>query len=686
MAGTITHESSASSRSFFCVGDIKQAIYGWRGGMTQIFATLQNSLGQLQEERLATSRRSAPPIIDVVNKVFSNLSQCDLDQKYLSGLNSWSERFEEHTTFKSDAPGYVCLSTGPAHDSENPGLHLKHVAARVRDLFAKAAGRTIGVLCRKNEVVARLIYELRKLEVDASEEGGNALDDSPAVELLLSLFTLADHPGHSIAWFHLQNSLLKEHLASFATADALSAHLRTALISDGYGQFAHTWATRIAAECDRRDLSRLQQLVESAYSYQARSTLRPADFVSWVRKKRVPDPSAAAVRVMTIHSAKGLEFDAVVLPELAASLAGQAPAFVVGRDPATLAPNFVCRYANEAVQRLLADSERLAFDQDRQMRVEESLSLLYVAMTRAIHALYLFIPGPRNGKFGGKLGWNNLLLQTLAPKATPQECTTLFEHGDPNWFQRLEAKPSAVPDTTPGAIKFHTEATQRRRGLEHLAPSRREGMGRINLDRLFTPAEGTGTAAGTLFHAWFETIAWLDDGPPSEAALRSVAQRLRSTLPAETWRNLDQLLHTFQKWLATPNIAAVLRRSTYSSPEQPEFPSALKSVWTPSLCPQKVECERPFIVRDAETYWNGSLDRVVWLGDKASGRIVAADVLDFKTDQIEPGNAQALLARTEHYRPQLEGYRRVVARMARLPEVRVAARLLFTYASQIQHV
>ena len=34
----------------------------------------------------------------------------------------------------------------------------------------------------------------------------------------------------------------------------------------------------------------------------------------------------------------------------------------------------------------------------------------------------------------------------------------------------------------------------------------------MSLDRLFQPSAGTGTAAGTLYHAWFETISWLDDG------------------------------------------------------------------------------------------------------------------------------------------------------------------------------
>src|SRR5207249_1970782 len=108
---------------------------------------------------------------------------------------------------------------------------------------------------------------------------------------------------------------------------------------------------------DRRDLSRLQQLVEMAYAFGPRSTLRADDFVTWVRNQRVPDPSGAKVRVMTMHAAKGLQFDAVFLPELDTGLLGQPPSFVVGRGK-DLSVNFVCRYAIEAVQELLTGKER----------------------------------------------------------------------------------------------------------------------------------------------------------------------------------------------------------------------------------------------------------------------------------------------------------------------------------------
>ena len=39
LARDITENSQ--QRSFFCVGDEKQAIYGWRGGVAGIFGTLE---------------------------------------------------------------------------------------------------------------------------------------------------------------------------------------------------------------------------------------------------------------------------------------------------------------------------------------------------------------------------------------------------------------------------------------------------------------------------------------------------------------------------------------------------------------------------------------------------------------------------------------------------------------------
>src|SRR5437899_2011480 len=105
------------------------------------------------------------------------------------------------------------MHTGPAQ-KEGEGVvpqrvrHCQYVAERIGELVRQMPNVTIGVLCRKNDTLARMMFELRGKGIDASEEGGNSLDDSAAVEVILSLFTLTDHPSHSVAWFHVQNSPL----------------------------------------------------------------------------------------------------------------------------------------------------------------------------------------------------------------------------------------------------------------------------------------------------------------------------------------------------------------------------------------------------------------------------------------------------------------------------------------------
>jgi ATP-dependent helicase/nuclease subunit A len=683
LARSITEANSPNERTFFCVGDVKQAIYGWRGGMASILNNLENFVGPLVRLPLSESRRSTQPVIDVINRVFQNLDKVQAGDRCEDGLLSWHRSFPEQTTVKRDLPGYVTVQTGPAQrDGERVGdhraAHCASVAREIAALHLQVGNRSIGVLCRRNETVGRMIYELRKVQVDASEEGGNPLTDSPAVELMLSLLVLADHPGHSVAWFHVRHSPLAGQVAK-VHAEVLSRQLRDDLLSTGYGRFVQSWAEALAPACNRRDLGRLQQLVEMAYGYQPRSTLRTADFIALVREQRVADPSAANVRVMTIHASKGLEFDVVVLPELDVRLLGPSPSFVVGRDPKSLDVTFVCRYADEAVQKILPEEQSLAFAQDRQQSVEESLSLLYVALTRAVSALHLYLPGPRKPSYSD--AWYNILLQTLTPGATHAENSLLFDHGDRDWCQRTDGKQllARVSERKPPTrIQFCTSTAERLRGLDHLAPSRREGHGQVSLDRLLDISERTGMAVGTLTHAWFEALEWLDNGVPTPDALRNTAEKLRADLPPDIWTQLDNLMMRFRKSLDRPEVAAVLRRTAYAGTGEPGFPKTLSPYWTPAMQPLLVERERRFLVsdQDASKFWTGSIDRLVWLG--AGEQTVAADVLDFKTDAVPAGDAAALQARVEFYRPQMEAYRQAVARLARLPQERVATRLVFT--------
>src|SRR5439155_175482 len=103
-------------------------------------------------------------------------------------------------------------------------------------------------------------------------------------------------------------------------------------------------------------------------------------------------------------------------------------------------------------------------------------------------------------------------------------CKLLYEHGDADWFRHVQTRAAPAPAAVthrPSEITFRTAETSRPRGLQHVAPSKREGQARVHLDRLFNRTDTMGAVAGTVCHAWFAEIGWLEDGMPSDDALRA---------------------------------------------------------------------------------------------------------------------------------------------------------------------
>src|SRR5439155_25148034 len=124
---------------------------------------------------------------------------------------------------------------------------------------------------------------------------------------------------------------------------------------------------------------------------------------------------------------------------------------------------------------------------------------------------------------------------------------------------------------------------------------------------------------------------------------RRVAQHLCSEI-GDVSALLDKLIARFRKQLAAAPIAAVLSRSFYGRPENLGLDYTGKTELA-------VYRERAFATRDGDAILAGNIDRLVVVS--RDGRPIAADVLDFKTDKIAPGEKTALAAKAAFYRPQL---------------------------------
>lgn len=687
-----------AERSFFCVGDMKQAIYGWRGGCAAIFAQVEHDLNLPADagETMSQSYRSAQPVLDAVNQVFDAIATRPPLEDFADELASWTQSFEPHQAVKTKQLGYVELRTSPAvddaptnvrsddnddndddeggHDVLSVNPHEQYAANRIAELAAAHPGRSVGVLVQTNKTVNRYLYQLQLRGLPASGEGGNPIVDDPAVNVVLSLLTLADHPGDQVAAFHVLGSPLAPivGLSSMAPADVLktSQRIRRDVLSRGYAAVLTGWALRLASSCHARNAVRLSQLIELADQYEPARTLRCRDFVRFVRSARVEEPSSAPIRVMTVHRAKGLEFDLVVLPELHRRMGDVSHQPVWSHRPTeTEAPDAVVATCNKEVRALIAASYPIieqAHQQEKKARLLDDLCALYVAMTRPRHALHMMIPPIKKTKKGeiGAGGWTNLseatiLRRALAPGGDEriEGDQTIYAVGQADWDQRAEGRVKTMAPAQMLSVAVAAKSSdQRRRSWRRVAPSALESEGRVDAGQLLRLSGDQARQTGRVIHKWFEQINWLEDSADvlSDQALLRAALSLDQP-PAET--SVRQMLGLFRSMLDQSTVRQIFKR--------PKEGDSRCTLWR----------ERDFAVRQGGRLLRGTFDRVVAY-HSVDGSAQRAELIDFKTDRVNEGDG-SLAEAIKRYRPQIAAYQRALSTMLNLDAKQIACRLLF---------
>ncbi len=446
----------STSGSFFCVGDTKQAIYGWRGGVAAIFDTVKRQIRGLEERQQNASYRSSPVITGFVNQVFQNLHRHPVastapetalsgsaptlgnDAALAAAIHRFSGQFPAHSTARSELTGHVAIRTSLSGDGEESrkALHLRYVAEEIAKLSSQSSSHSIGVLTRTNESVAWLIQWLRILQIDVSQEGGNPLVDSAAVEMVLSVLMMAEHPGDRRWAFHVAHSPLANWLGieRFNQTGQAESMIRQLIESLGIAQTVERLVAELVKACDASEAIRLRQLVYLAQQYESSPGARISNFVHVVRNRRVEKPRPAQVRVMTIHQAKGLEFDSVVLPEVDSELIRPPGGVIARRDEIDGPPSALLRYCGQDQWSLLPSDWQQTFSDVVVGRYLEALCLFYVAVTRPRRALYVYTP-PANKAQPEKKNIASLLYYacgSTVDASLPGE--TWFECGDSQWY------------------------------------------------------------------------------------------------------------------------------------------------------------------------------------------------------------------------------------------------------------
>ena len=362
-----------SAPSVFLVGDPKQSIYRFRRAEPQVFRAAQTFVREGLEGDLLScdhTRRNAREVINTVNTVMLAAQETGEFEGFRVHTTSatktgWVSRLPTISRDAADAGGSQ-RPEGQWRDSLTEPQVLPEET--LRTLEARQAARWIAghiasgmrpqdimALSRKRAGLAPLQDELRKLHIAAQIGENTELADCCEVQDIVALLDVLVSPQHDLSlarvlksplfalgdevlvqlavqqrqeggtWYELlqKQELPSDDLKSIAASlarwkvwvDQLPPHDALQAIFDD-GDVLARFSTRVPAVQRAAVLSNLHTLLSVSLQLGGGRFVTPYGFVRALKAGGVKAPAAVvetAVRLLTIHGAKGLEADVVLL-------------------------------------------------------------------------------------------------------------------------------------------------------------------------------------------------------------------------------------------------------------------------------------------------------------------------------------------------------------------------------------
>jgi ATP-dependent exoDNAse (exonuclease V) beta subunit len=500
----LVENSVAEGGSLFFVGDVKQAIYGWRGGDYTLFGSAGEGLPvPPRTVPLADNWRSGRVVLEFVESVFARgnlerwLSEEFGDDDPVDG-GAVMGHFARVAQRPHDDGGFVRVEPCPEAPGPKEAVDravLDRLVAGVREARERHPWRDIAVIVRKNALARDALRRLVEEGIPAVSPSALGLLSAPRVREALSLLRWLDDPADDLA---LAGFLRSPLFLGAAGLDAAAVH---ALLEERdrrvplyvafrdthpgpWGEFIaplfrqagflppYDLASRLLAALDafRRFpgdeafLCALLELIKDLETEGQNSlgrllaTLREAD-----RNDEDPHPvrmpeNLDAVQVLTIHKAKGLEFPVVLLPWAMLDWHPLNDLFL--QEGEGLRPY---RVRKGLVAQLPPEVGRV-YGEARTRALVEELNAFYVACTRARRELVVLLPRYRSESRKKKT-------------PVPYEAVT---KGAPGEGRAAEGGPPAPPARPPRRRGEWQERLVRHGvDLRNLAdPARREALAR----------------------------------------------------------------------------------------------------------------------------------------------------------------------------------------------------------------
>ena len=633
-------EQKRAQRSIFVVGDEKQSIYAWRGATPELFTYLKTAEDWrkvLQVSPMNESYRSAAAIMGdrkmvnglhpgFVNELFAGIFRNDEKKR---------KEFTQHQVAEAlqDKPGYVRVEGCMANKDLNMDVLTVMCQAMSRTLCNigyKPGKMTVAILARSNNSVRRICRWFRDncpefpvMSLSDEEVGGASL----LGQMFMHFFKWLQHPGDKF-----REHLLTCHPFQICRGESIEkawVKWRKKLEYSGYVAVVDAIASGMVHNV--MDDRAYREWINAARSFDASG----GTLDQWVRYiedliNKV-NPPKSYIHVMTIHKSKGAQYDVVLLPFNGAKAVNESRALLSKVDKSDGNAEVKAIVLNPRV----TDDEvpqspynRMTMEW-KQAALAEALNVLYVAVSRAKHANYIFLN--RNAEKKNKpheLSFPGIIAGSIGVDR---------EWGDPEWYlsdkmkytpqleevgyaPRLAPPHDRVLLVKPSAIRDESE-TEHHAGVAPLGVVEREAV------RSF----------GTAVHGLFEQVEWLN-----------------AVLPC---------------WVAEPRSA---EEKLVSAALQQED---IRTLFTRQPG-QVVYNEQNIDAVEGDKWISGTLDRLVLTHD-ASGKVAEAHIIDFKTDircGESPVEQDAHLCRI--HSAQMKLYRELIAAAFELPVEAVRVTLI----------
>ena len=425
----LLRESDSTGGTNLVVGDVKQSIYRWRGSDWELLdREVQRTFPSAETKPLDENWRSASKIVSFNNRFFAYAANY-LQRQFDGAPYSIADIYADVTqTAKSSEPQEGCVRVTYCDKEET----LSKVEASLRE--AKAAGASWGdmaVLVRKNDLGERVAATLVAGGIPVISDELLNVKSSVIVSRLIALLGSYDNPDDKISRY-LSSSLEVSFPKRFHSLCDLCEDILRQLREADRGRF-------------EGETLYIQSFMDTLLDWTSRYGNKLSGFLAWWddAKVRLSSPAQAdAVRIMTIHKAKGLEFPYVVFP--VADDSGWTPQVYNATDKWCSPDRMPSPVLQQGVYpvKLIGDAVRSSafgpeYDAEIRLRMVDAINSFYVAFTRAEKSLHVIAPTPSQ-QFLNSVGSGSPVCSDLSQILYSYIRCDEYVYGTPYDFKRMK--------------------------------------------------------------------------------------------------------------------------------------------------------------------------------------------------------------------------------------------------------